>query len=165
MYKKRTLRNFALIILTWLTGMVLSQDVMAQELQRPMYPSNSYNAEIPSPADFLGYELGDDLTEHHLMVNYIHKLQELAPERVKVEKIGDSQERRPMYLVIISSPENMENLEQHRLKVASLKDPVNTSRAEAEQIASSTPAISWMNYANDGEESAAFEAALQVAYH
>ena len=163
--KNPTLRDLTLMLLIFFTGMVLSQNVLAQELQGPMYPSDSYNSDIPSPAEFLGYELGDDLTEHHLMVDYIHKLQELAPERVKVEKIGSSQERRPMYLVIISSPENMQNLEQHRMNVARLKDPVNTSREEAGQIAATTPAISWMNYANDGEESAAFEAALQVAYH
>lgn len=163
--KKQSMRDFTLILLTCLTGLVLSESVLAQEIQRPMYPSDSYNPDIPSPADFLGYELGDDLTEHHLMVAYIHKLQELAPERVKVEKIGTSQERRSMYLVFISSSSNMEDLEQHRLSIAGLKDPVNTSRKKAEQIAASTPAISWMNYANDGEESAAFEAALQVAYH
>lgn len=163
--KKRILRDITLFVVTCLAGMVFSQNLMAQRADRPMYPSGSYNTEIPSPADFLGYELGEDLTEHHLMVNYIHKLQELAPERVKVEKMGDSQERRPMFLVIITSPANMRNLEQHRQNVAALKDPVSTSRVEAEQIAASTPAISWMNYSNDGEESAAFEAGLQVAYH
>lgn len=163
--KKQKKWDFTLVVLTFLMGMVFTLNVRAQEIQRPMYPSDAYNTGIPTPAEFLGYELGEDLTEHHLMVNYIHKLQELAPERVTIEKIGNSQERRPMYLVIITSPANMENLQQHRQNVASLKDPVNTTRAEAEQIAVSTPAISWMNYANDGEESAAFEAALQVAYH
>jgi len=137
----------------------------AQNVQGPMYPAESYNSQVPTPADFLGYELGTDLTEHHMMERYIHELQETAPNRVKVEKIGESQEGRPMYLVIISSPGNMQKLETHRQNVARLKDPVNTSREEANGIAASTPAISWMNYANDGEESAAFEAGLQVAYH
>jgi hypothetical protein len=59
----------------------------------------------------------------------------------------------------------MQKLEEHRKSVARLKDPENTSRAEAQEIAAETPAISWMNYANDGEESASFEAGLQVAYH
>jgi hypothetical protein len=138
---------------------------MAQDLQGPMYPAESYNEEVPTPEAFLGYALGTDLTEHHRMVDYIYKLQEAVPERVKVERIGESQEGRPMYLVIISSPEIMQSLETHRQNVAKLKDPVNTSRQQAREIAASTPAISWMNYANDGEESAAFEAALQVAYH
>ncbi|HAC14543.1 MAG TPA: hypothetical protein DCE78_01165, partial [Bacteroidetes bacterium] len=46
-----------------------------------------------------------------------------------------------------------------------LKDPRATSASQAQEIAKSTPVISWMNYANDGEESAAFEAAIVAAYH
>lgn len=133
--------------------------------QEPLLPDAEYKSDVPTPSSFLGYELGSDLTEHHRMVNYIHELEKAAPERVKVKHIGQSQENRPMYLVIISSSENMQNLEQHRQAVARLKDPRNTSGAEAERIAAETPAISWMNYANDGEESAAFEAGMQVAYH
>lgn len=131
----------------------------------PMYPSSQYNSEVPTPSSFLGYEIGEDLTEHYPMLNYMKKLEEVAPERVKVFNIGISQERRPMILVVISSPTNMENLETHREAVYSLKDPRQTSESEAQEIAANTPVISWMNYANDGEESAAFEAAIVVAYH
>ena len=165
MNQKQTLWGIALLLMAFIMVTVSTPVALGQDGPRPMYPSDSYNSSVPTPAEYLGYELGDDLTEHHLMVSYIHELQELVPDRVKVEKIGTSQEGRPMYLVIISAPENMQNLEQHRTNISRLKDPVNTSRAEAQNIASSTPAISWMNYANDGEESAAFEAALQVAYH
>lgn len=133
--------------------------------QEDFLPDAQYKSGIPTPTSFLGYDLGSDLTEHHRMIDYIHKLEETAPERVKVVQIGQSQEKRPMYLVIISSAENMQNLEEHRQAMARLKDPRNTSRAEAQEIASNTPAISWMNYANDGEESASFEAGLQVVYH
>ncbi len=131
----------------------------------PMYPSSQYNPEVTTPASFLGYEIGDDLTEHNPMIDYMKELESEVPERVKVIKIGISQERRPMYLVVISSPANMENLDAYREAVSSLKDPRETSESEAQEIAANTPVISWMNYANDGEESAAFEAAIAVAYH
>lgn len=139
-------------------GYVLSQS-------SPMYPSAQYNPEVPTPASYFGYEIGDDLTEHYPMIGYIKELEAAAPDRVKVIRIGTSQERRPMYLVVISSPENMQNLESYREAVSTLKDPTITSPSEAEQIAENTPVISWMNYANDGEESAAFEAGMVVAYH
>ena len=131
----------------------------------PMYPSSNYNAAIPTPASFLGYEIGDDLTEHYQMLGYIQKLEEAAPDRVKLIHIGMSQERRPMYLMVISSPENMQNLESIRETISTLKNPRETNLSEAQDIAKNTPIISWMNYANDGEESAAFEAAIVVAYH
>lgn len=130
-----------------------------------MYSSSQYNSEVPTPASFLGYEIGEDLTEHYPMLNYMRELERSAPERVKVMEIGTSQERRPMIVVVISSPENIENLEVHREAVYSLKDPRQTSESKAQEIAANTPVISWMNYANDGEESAAFEAAIAVAYH
>ena len=140
------------------SGVVLSQ-------QSPMYSATSYNADIPTPASHLGYEIGEDLTEHYQMIGYIHELEKTAPDRVKVIQIGTSQERRPMYLVVISSPENMANLEKYRTTVSKLKNPLETSQSQAQEIAQNTPVISWMNYANDGEESAAFEAGIQVAYH
>lgn len=154
--------NKSFSIAVFLNLFFLSNIALAQQ---PMYPAESYDSEVPTPEEFLGYRLGDNLTEHHQMVGYIHRLQEAAPDRVKLEEIGESQEGRPMYLVIISSPENMQSLERHRQDVFSLKDPVNTSRQQAREIAATAPAISWMNYSNDGEESAAFEAGLQVAYH
>lgn len=145
------------------TLLLLIVDVEGQE--HPMYPANSYNEQVPTPEEFLGYEIGTDLTEHYPMVNYIYALQKSVPDRVKIEQIGTSQERRPMYLVLISSAENIKKLEDIRSSIALLKDPVNTSEAKAREIAQNTPIITWMNYANDGEESAAFETALLAAYH
>jgi hypothetical protein len=139
-----------------------SLDAQAQML---FWPEATYNPQVTSPEEFLGYEAGSFLTDHFQMIQYIHLLEEQAPDRVKIIKIGQSMERRDMYLVVISSEENMARLEEIRNKVSSLKDPVNTSVSEAQEIASNTPVISWMNYANDGDESAAFEAGLQVAYH
>lgn len=158
-----TNRNIILFIFTFI--MVFTLPFGSEAQQEQFLPDAKYKSGIPTPASFLGYELGSDLTEHHQMEDYMRELQKAAPERVRVEQIGQSQENRPMYLVIISSPENMQKLEQHRQSIARLRDPENTSRAEAREIAAETPAISWMNYANDGEESASFEAGLQVAYH
>ncbi|MEQ8524337.1 M14 family zinc carboxypeptidase [Gracilimonas sp.] len=138
---------------------------MGIQAQMVFWPDATYNPEITSPEEFLGYEAGSYLTDHFQMIDYIHLLKEQAPERVEVIKIGKSMERRDMYLVVISSEENMARLESIRTKVSSLKDPVNTSNEEAREIASNTPVITWMNYANDGDESAAFEAGLQVTYH
>lgn len=146
------------LILSFASSLALGQD-------SPMYPSSKYNEAIPTPPSYLGFEIGDDLTEHYQMLGYIKELEQAAPDRVRLFPIGMSQERRPMYLVVISSPENMQNLESIRETVSSLKNPRETSISQAQQIAKSTPVISWMNYANDGEESAAFEAALVVAYH
>ncbi len=152
----KNLRHAAAIVL-------VASVAWAQDFQ--FYPGARYNPKIPTPKSYLGYEIGDYFTDHLQMEGYIHALAAAAPERMKVVPIGQSNERRNMYLILISSPENMRRLDEIRAAVAKLRDPRTTSQAEADKIAADTPVIAWMNYANDGNESAAFEAALQVAYH
>ncbi|MCG8604867.1 BPL-N domain-containing protein [bacterium] len=129
------------------------------------YPGAQYNPSVPTPKSILGYEIGEYFTDHSQMEDYIHALAKATPERVRVVHIGQSVERRNMYLMIISAPKNMTRLEEIRTTVAKLRDARTTGAAQVQEIAQTTPAIAFMNYANDGNESAAFEACLQVAYH
>ena len=69
-------------------------------------PGGSYDGTIPTPSSVLGYEIGEDLTDHWQMVRYIHQLA-AASDRVQVFKIGQSYERRDMFLVVISSAANV----------------------------------------------------------
>lgn len=122
-----------------------------------------YDDTVPTPASVIGHEVGEYPTEHFEMENYIRTLGE-SSSRVKVIPIGQSYERRGMYLVAISMPEHLERLEEIRSAVERMADPRTLTQQEAERIASSTPAIAWMNFANDGNESAAFEAAIQLMH-
>ncbi|MEZ5306939.1 MAG: M14 family zinc carboxypeptidase [Pyrinomonadaceae bacterium] len=122
-----------------------------------------YDTAIPSPKQFLGYEIGDYLTDNLQMVSYIHELERKSP-RVKVFQYGETVERRKLWLVAISSPKNMARLEEIRLNAKRLTDPRATSPEEARKIADTTIPIAWMNFANDGGETSAFEAGLMLAY-
>ena len=132
--------------------------------QREWWPGATYDPSIPTPASVLGYEIGDYWTEHVQMLDYLRRL-EAGSQRVKVFSIGRTNEKRELILVAISDPENIRRLEEIRTTVARLRDPRQTSAAQAQDIARSTPAIAWMNFANDGNESAAFETGIQLAYH
>ena len=145
--------------------MLLALTITANAASDDFYPGARYNDQVPTPASFLGYKIGEYFTDHHQMEGYIHALEKAVPERVKIIPIGESYERRKMYLVVISAPENMRRLEDIRQAIAGLRDPRNVSPEQARRVARQTPVIAWMNYANDGNESAAFEACLQVAYH
>lgn len=126
-------------------------------------PNGSYDPKVPTPQTVLGYEIGDYLTDNLQMVDYIHKLQ-ASTQRVKVFQYGESVERRKLWLVAISSPENIRNLEEIRSTIEKLTDPRKTTPAQANQIADTTVPIGWMNYGTDGGETSAFEAGIQVAY-
>ncbi len=127
------------------------------------YGRGSYNAKVPRPEAILGHAIGERHTYHYQMEAYIQALAAATP-RVKVQQYGASYEGRKTWLVIISSEDNMGRLEAHRAAVARLRDSRKTTDGQAKQIAAATPGIVWLNYANDGNESAAFEAALQTAY-
>jgi hypothetical protein len=66
---------------------------------------------IPSPAEHFGFIPGDDrmLFDYEEMIAYMKIIEELSP-KVKMEQIGYSEMGRPMYLLFVSSRENIANL-------------------------------------------------------
>ena len=150
------LKGWVLVLLIVATRAVYPQDF--EWISNAQYDSN-----IPTPKSVLGYEIGEYLTDHLQMVEYIKQLAG-ATDRVRIFKFGQSVERRDMYLVVVSSSENMARLEEIRSTVSRLTDPTTTSSREAARIAGETPAIGWMNHATDGNETAAFESGIQLSY-
>ncbi|GAB4251884.1 MAG: M14 family zinc carboxypeptidase [Acidobacteriota bacterium] len=151
------------ILSVFLFGVTLGPAAAQEAASKTWWPGGTYLADLPSPRQFLGYELGTYLTDHEAMVAYIHRLAEASP-RVRIEKFGASVERRDMYLLFISTPENLARLEEIRAGVARLADPRTTSPQEAEEIGGRIPPVAWMNFANDGGETAAFEAGMLLAW-
>lgn len=90
---------------------------------------------VPSPADVLGRVAGapDVLSSVAEIHGYFHRLAEASP-RVVVERIGTTEEGRDILLAIVSSEENLANLETLAAATAALADPRRTDRAEMEAI-------------------------------
>ena len=128
------------------------------------YAHGPYRSDVPRPSSLLDYEPGEFLTDYGNMLRVVDAIAEAASDRVRVFVYGRSVEGRPLRLVVISAPRNIARLDEIRAGIESLRDPRSTSPAEAAEIARAMPAVGWMNYANDGNETAAFEAAMQVAY-
>jgi hypothetical protein len=68
------------------------------------------------------------------------------------------------HLVAISSPANIARLDEIKTQNARLTDPRSTSVSEANTIAQNNPLIAWLAYTIHGNESASFEAMMQVVY-
>ena len=128
------------------------------------YASGSYREGVPRPDQVLGYPIGSWHTTYGRMERYVDTLSRTAPERVRVFRYGQSVERQPLYLVAISSEANIARLEEIRGQLAALADPRRTDGNAAAQIAAGLPIAVWLNAANDGNETAAFEATIQLAY-
>jgi hypothetical protein len=113
-------------------------------------------AQIQTPEQFLGYKPGDRFTPHHRMVDYFEHVAANNPN-VKLIQYGETNEKRPLIMAILSSPENMANLEQIRTD--------NLKRAGTmEGTPSTSIPINWMSFNVHGNESVGMEAAISSFY-
>lgn len=121
-----------------------------------VFISLSTLAQLQSPEQFLGYQLGDRFTRHHRMVEYFKHVDEAMPN-VKVEQYGETYEHRPLIYAVVASAENFNNLEQIRqdnLRRAGLLDGTPTTKV----------AIVWLSYNVHGNEANSMEASMKTIY-
>ncbi len=128
------------------------------------YTRGEYNPRVPRPASILHYDVGDFHTTYAQMERVMESIAAAAPDRVKIYDIGETNEHRMQHLIAISSPENIARIDEIKANNARLTDPRKTSTAEADTIIKNNPAVAWMAYAIHGNESASFEAMMQVVF-
>jgi hypothetical protein len=121
-------------------------------------------AQVPTPASVLGYELGEWVTDYYGMERYLSVLADASP-RVVFGSYGTDYEHRELRYVVISSPENIGNLDAIRWSAAQLADPRSLDAAASAGLIDETPIIIWLNYSTDGNETAGLESALMMAHH
>src|SRR5215470_7975166 len=99
------------------------------------------SATVPSPLKFFGYVPGEPghLTYHADIVRYYEALEKASP-RVKLFKIGQSEEGRDMVCLAIADEATIKSLDKYKQITARLTDPRKVQEAEAKQlIATSKP--------------------------
>ncbi len=138
-------------------------DSFAQE-RFDFYARGPYRKNVPRPSAITGYEPGQFQTPHGQIVRVLEKIAAEASDRVRLIENGQTWEHRKLYLAVVSSPENINRLDQIKANVARLADPRKLTEAEATEIARSTPVIVWLNYGIHGNESASYETVQQVLY-
>ena len=123
-----------------------------------------YHPAVPKPSDVLGYAPGTFHTTWGNMERVLDAIAHARPERVRREPFGRTVEARERSLFIVSSPANLARLDAIREGNARLADPRGVPAAELERLARELPVTVWLNYSIHGDESASFEAMMQVVY-
>ncbi|MGH7672893.1 MAG: M14 family zinc carboxypeptidase [Gemmatimonadales bacterium] len=141
---------------------LLASPLAAQDFD--FYARGPYRPAVPRPEAITGYAAGEQHTMYAVLQHYLDTLIATAGDRVRVERWGETAERRPIRALVISDPANLARLDQLRAGLAELADPRRTSPARAAAIAERDPAVAVFQYSVHGNEPAGFEAALQVAY-
>jgi hypothetical protein len=121
-----------------------------------LFAGTLYSQSIQSPSEFLGYEIGSRFTRHHKVIAYF-KYVSTSLENVKLEKYGETNEHRPLYVTYISSQENIINLENIRKENLSQTGIIPGNAANKK-------AIVWLSYNVHGNEASSTEAAMLTLY-
>lgn len=121
-----------------------------------------FSGDIPTPESVLGYEIGTRFTRHADVVEYCRRVA-AASDRVMMAPYGSTHEGRTLHYLTISSPDNLERIEEILQRNRALTDP-ETSDAQARRIIADNPAVVWLSYNVHGNEASSSEAAMRVLY-
>lgn len=120
--------------------------------------SSVFGQQTKSPAEFLGYELGDRFTPHHRIVAYYEHVA-ATRSTVSLQYYGKTNELRPLLVAVVTSERNHAQLDEIRKNNLRL-----TGLLEGTPDRNLARAVTWLSYGIHGNESSSAEAAMQTLY-
>jgi hypothetical protein len=141
-----------------------SRDTIRDDRFYSFYDRGPYRAQVPRPDSLLGYGVGEHHTQFAWQERVLLAIANAARDRVRVEEIGTTTEKRTQRLFLISAPENIARLDAIRADLDRLADPRSLPAGEADAITSRVPAVIWINESVHGSEAGGFEAAMNTMY-
>ena len=114
------------LILVAFTLMLNSQTMLTHDspglgnYDLPFNSNGTYNNEIQSPSEFLGFELGSRPVHHWETKTYFEYL-DATVDNVTLYSYGKTYEGRELIYLIITSKENYQKIDNLRKNIAKLK--------------------------------------------
>lgn len=120
---------------------------------------------IPTPLKFFGRIVGTpgELTYAADIHRYYQAL-DAASDRVKVWKIGTSEEGRDMYVLAVADEATIRDLDRYRGYLKELTDPRRTSEARARELIQTAKPIYWVTTGLHSGETGGPEMVMELAY-
>ena len=124
-------------------------------------PQNiTYDAKIPTPQKFLGYQVGEQHVTPYETITYMKELARLS-NRFKIETYAKTFENRELVLVTVTSPENHARLDQIKAEHQKLVNPTQSGGLNLQKM----PIVVWMGYSVHGNEASGTNSNLMSAYY
>src|ERR1700693_2912490 len=123
------------------------------------------SATVPTPEKILGHIVGAPgvLTYSKDIYRYYDELAKASP-RVRVFRVGKSEEARDFLLVAVSDEANIAQLDRLKEITAKLADPRKITDAEAQQLISAGKPFYWASGSIHSPESGSPEMLMELAY-
>src|SRR6266700_408851 len=131
----------------------------------PQLLNSQIRAGITTPKQSLGFNVGDDyhVANYTQLEAYWNKLA-TESDRMKLVSIGNTSEGRPQYVAIISSPENLKNLEHYREISQRLSLAKNLTEEEAHALAREGKTIVWIDGGLHASETVGSQQLIELVY-
>jgi len=102
--------------------------------------------DLTSPKQHFGFSIGDNykLTTYTQTEAYFKKIASTS-DRVSLVNMGTTEEGRSQYMMIVSSPENIKNLEHYRMISQKLARAEGINEDEARELALEGKAVVWID--------------------
>lgn len=152
--------TLTLLLFAGVLSIAFAQPQVVDNSRFAFEPNLQVNSSIASPENFLEYELGENFTGYAHITAYFKNLAKES-SRVVYNEYGKTYEGRPLINLVISSDENIQNIDQ--IQETHLK-LLNASSSEAQSIIDNQPVFTSFSYNIHGNEASSTEAAMQVAY-
>lgn len=103
-------------------------------------------SKLTSPKEHFGFHIGDDyqLTTYKQTEAYFQKLASES-DRLKLVDMGKTEEGRTQYMMIVSAPENIRNLDRYQEIAQKLARAEGLNEQQARSLAASGKAIVWID--------------------
>ncbi len=119
----------------------------------------TYDQDIPKPQEILGWVPGTWHVSHDQLIYFMKEMAEASP-RIILQDRGHTFEGRPLPLLIITSPENHNNLEEIRQQHVAL-----TEEGSGSLDTENMPVITYQGMSIHGNEASGANAGLLAVYH
>ncbi|MEL6529306.1 MAG: M14 family zinc carboxypeptidase [Pseudomonadota bacterium] len=146
----------AFVAIVGLTLCLIGGPANAKSVEFFQVDGVTYEANFPAFEDHAGYEIGERPVRYGDMVSYLRDLAQRS-DRISVETIGYSHERRPILTFTVTSPGNHANLESIR--------QTHLSRLDGQAAPEAAPMVLWINFGVHGAETSGMDAVIPVLYH
>ena len=147
------------------TAIVLAALFQVPSPAQELVPGIQYDPAIPTLADVVGHDFGEEMTPPDAVIQYMEALHTAAPDRTRLVRYAKTWEERPLILMIIGTPERIASLDTIKEDLQRLSDPRGLSDADAEVLLDRLPVVTMIMHGIHGNEATSTGAAMAEAYH
>jgi len=156
---------FGLGVLVSLLAVAPARTQTPASAPEPLWPGAKYDSAIPTLRQAVGHDPGLEITSPDQIGAYLKALAAAAPAKTRLVEYARTWEGRPLWLMVIASPERLARLDQTKRDLQRLADPRGLAAAEADRLVREAPVVVWLVHGVHGNEISSSDAALQEAYH